>query len=97
VVGLFEAGEDLEEGRFAGAIGAHETRLVALGKPERQLIEERPGPVGLTDRLAADEERASHPNYFFFCLGFFFSFCMLLPFATALTPLRRSSRSRSMR
>jgi hypothetical protein len=54
-VGGLEAGENPEERGLAGAIGAHETRLVAFEERTRQVFEEHPGPVGLADRLAAEQ------------------------------------------
>jgi hypothetical protein len=85
VVGRLRARQDPEKGGLAGAIGAHETGLVALEQPERQLFEERPRPVGLADRLTTEEQRSGHPGYFF-CFGFFFSFFMFLPLAMCSPP-----------
>ena len=42
-----EPRRDLEKGGPAGAIGTHETGLVAFEEPERRLFEERPGQPGL--------------------------------------------------
>ena len=86
-VGRRIAGENPEERGLAGAVGADETGLVAFEQSERQIVEERPGPVGHADGLTTEQERTGHPTYFFFCLGFFFSFCMLLPFAMGSPPL----------
>ena len=55
-VGGLDPGENPEEGGLAGAVRAHEAHLVSVEEPERQLVEERPGPVGLADRLAAQEQ-----------------------------------------
>ena len=59
-VGRLDPGEDLEEGGLAGAVRPHEAHLVSVEETERQLVEERPGPVGLADRLAAQEQRPGH-------------------------------------
>ena len=59
-VGRLDPGQDLEEGGLAGAVRAHEAHLVSVEEAERQLVEERPGPVGLADRLAAQEQRPGH-------------------------------------
>jgi hypothetical protein len=72
--------QDLEEGRFPGAIGAHETSLVPLGEPERQILEERPRPVSLADRLAAQEKRPDHPALLFLLLRLL----LFLPHARSL-------------
>jgi hypothetical protein len=61
VVGRLQPRQDLEKGGLAGAIGTDETGLVAFEEPERELFEERPGPVGLADRLTAEEQRPGHP------------------------------------
>jgi hypothetical protein len=62
--------------------------MVAVEQSERQPVEEDAGPVGLADRAAAEQRRRAHSDYFFFCFGFFFSFCMLLPFAMSSPPSR---------
>src|SRR5207245_7717331 len=59
-VGGRHAGEDLEEGGFAGAVGSDETGLVAFEQPERQIVEERPSSVGLAHRLTTEQERPGH-------------------------------------
>ena len=46
VVGGFEAGEDFEEGRFAGAVGADEADAFAVAQVERDVREERAWAVG---------------------------------------------------
>src|SRR5207244_9157661 len=70
---LHDAGQDLQQGGLAGAVGTDETDLVALEQPERQVVEERPGPERLADGLAAEQQRTTGHLYFFF-FGFFFSF-----------------------
>src|SRR5437773_2547892 len=59
-VGRRVAGEDLEEGRFAGAVGADEAGLVAFEQSEGQIVEERPASVSHAHGLAAEQERARH-------------------------------------
>ena len=95
-VGRRVAGEDLQQGGLAGAIGADETGLVAFEQSERQTVEERPGPVGLGDVLTAQQERAGHPPHFFF-FGFFFSFRIPVPFAMRSPPLLGLCRDRRCR
>src|SRR5262249_57987041 len=67
------------------SVGAGEADLVSFEEREGQVLEERPGPVALADRIAAQEERAVHRGYFFF-FGFFFSFRMPMPLATCSPP-----------
>ena len=55
-VGGLDPGENLEEGGLAGAVRPHEAHLVPVEETEGQPVEERPGPVGLADRLAAQEQ-----------------------------------------
>ena len=55
-VGAVDPGENPEEGGLAGAVRAHEAHLVTVEETEGQLVEERPGPVSLGDRLAAQEQ-----------------------------------------
>ena len=55
-VGTLGPGENLEERGLAGAVRTHQAHLVAVEEAERQLVEERAGPVGLADRLAAQEQ-----------------------------------------
>ena len=76
----FQPRQDLEEGGFAGAIGTHQTDLVSLGEPERQILEERPRPVSLADRLAAQEKRPDHPALLFLLLRLL----LFLPHARSL-------------
>src|SRR5262249_1729945 len=77
------------------AVGSDEADLVSLEEPERQLFEERPGPVGLAGRVTAQEERAAHRGYFFFFFfGFFFSFRMPMPLATCSPPFHRDDGRR---
>jgi hypothetical protein len=64
-VGGDESGEDLEEGGLARAVRSHEADLVPFEEPERELFEESPGPVGLADRVAAQEKRGGHPALLF--------------------------------
>src|SRR5206468_6032691 len=54
--------ENLQQGGLAGAVGTDEAGLVAFEQPERQIVEERPGPVRHADRLAAEQERTTHPT-----------------------------------
>ena len=90
-VGRGKAGEDLEEGGLARAVRSHEADLVPFEEPERELFEESPGPVGLADRVAAQEKRGGHPTLLFL-LRLLFSFFMPMPLATVLTSLRRVAR-----
>ena len=59
-VGRLEAGQDPQQRGLARAVGAHETRTIAVEESEGQLVEERPGPVGLADGVAAQKKRARH-------------------------------------
>jgi hypothetical protein len=58
-----------------------------------QIVEERPGPVGLADALTAEQERSGRPHFFFF-FGFFFSFRIPVPFAMCSPPLLARCRDR---
>ena len=51
-VGLFDAGDDFHERRFAGAVGTDEADVVALEEGEGEVVEEGARGVGLGEALA---------------------------------------------
>jgi hypothetical protein len=61
-IGAGDTGQDLQQGGLAGAVGTDEARLVALEQSERQIVEERPGPVRFGDTFTAEQQRSRHPD-----------------------------------
>jgi hypothetical protein len=53
---LVEAGEDAEQRRLAGAVRAHEPRVIALEDSEGESLEEGRAPEGLGEVLARQQE-----------------------------------------
>src|SRR5206468_11089987 len=85
--------ENLQQGGLAGAVGTDEAGLVAFEQPERQIVEERPGPVRHADRLAAEQERTTHPTLLLLLLRLL----LFLAHASAFRHGITSSRERSLR
>ena len=50
------AGEDLDEGAFAGAVGAHERVDLAGPDGKRRITQRDDGPVGLRDTARVEHE-----------------------------------------
>src|SRR5882724_6501332 len=92
-IGRRDARENLQQGGLAGAVGTDEAGLVSFEQPERQIVEERPGPVRHADRLAAEQERTTHPTLLLFLLRLL----LFLPHAGAFRHGITSSRERSLR
>ena len=60
-IGRLQVGEDLEERRLAGAVGANEARAIAREDPERHAREEGASPVRFRHVLASEQKRSAHP------------------------------------
>jgi len=56
-VGLAALGEDFEERRFAGAVGANQADAVAFVNAERNVSKEKRRAVGLGQSLSIQKER----------------------------------------
>src|SRR5262249_29885214 len=95
-VGPRLAGQNSQEGGFAGAIGADEPGLITFEQSQGQAVEERPGAVGLAEILTAEQERSGHPASLLLRLLLFFPHART--FRHGLTPSPRAlPRSASRR
>ena len=70
----------------------HETRTVAVEESEGQVVEERPGPVGLADRITAQQERARHAALLLVLLGLLFLLAHAGALRHRLTPFHGPMR-----
>src|ERR1019366_10447459 len=56
-IGLDGAGENLQQSRFAGAVGPNQPDAVPFGNGEGDTPKERCGPVGFRDILCVENRR----------------------------------------